>query len=195
MKPIWRESYGLLPWLILVAIFLGLAVLIKENKTSLIYKYLSTNKDTIPVITYLINTFIIVTGAIFSYLRFFKGRLFRPKLIIKLNVNVIKIDNTFLHSIEMELQNIGSVSIWNYQKRIIAIFHSECPHSVEVTDFLSLPDIKKSEELIDAGESSFIFAHLKVPINVSAVTYQTIIYDQISTKWTRTITVKNSEKN
>jgi hypothetical protein len=177
--------------LLMIALVFVIAVLFKDRiiTTSL----LSNNKDFLDALSKLATLFALLIGGVLSYLRFFKGRTFRPKLILKPQSGIIRVDDTLLHWLEIEIQNTGSVSIWNYKIKIYATFHGSGTSNQEVTEFVSLPSQLQAEEhLVDVAESGFEHAFISVPMDVKAVTYQIVLIDQYNTAWTRCLTVKNS---
>jgi len=192
MKAPWRESSGFFPWLILLAGLLGIAVILKEGIFS--FDFLRLNKETVEVTTKVIETLILIVGSILAYFRFFKGRTLKPKLLIKSDCTVIKQENLLQHYIDVEVQNTGTVAIWNHRIEIIATIHGGEEQEVNVSNFAKLPeDLKSDEHLIDVGETSYEHAYLSVPSNAYAVTYQILVFDHNGTMWNRAFTMKNCE--
>lgn len=191
MKQPWKESSGIVPWLILFACILAIAVLLKDKVIT--KSFVIGNKDVFDAISKITTTLFLIIGAILSYLRFFKGRTFRPKLIIKPISGVISFEKDMLHWVEIEIQNTGSVSVWNYDLKVHAFHHGRYSYCKNVTEFvLALPDLGLQERLIDVGESAFEHLHIVIPNQVIAVTYFITVIDQNETTWTRCLTVKNS---
>ena len=192
LKRLLYEVSGFISWLILLAFILVMAVLIKDGVIA--NTRLVENKDVFDATWKITATLVLIIGGILSYVRFFGGQALRPKLILKLQSGVIPIDKKFLHWIEIEIQNVGSSSIWNYRIRIYATHHGPNLYRDEVTDFVSAPrDLKIQEQFVDVGESAFEHALVFVPPHVSAVTFQVVLTDEKGAMWTRCLTLKNSE--
>jgi hypothetical protein len=192
MKPPWYESRGLIPWMILLAIFLAGAVSIKEGWFAFID--FTANKDEIDGITKIFGLALLVIGGILSYLRFFRGRTLRPKLNISPKIGVIPLKGENLHWIDVEIENRGSVSIWNHEITIYATLHAPEPYCVRIIEYVStVKEGKIQEHLIDVGESSHEHAYLRVPNNIHAITYQIVVNDDRKTTWDRCITGGNSQ--
>jgi hypothetical protein len=190
MRKPWHESSGVIPWLIIVALLLLLAFLIKKGDVT--STALINNKDVIDVGLKVITSIFFITAGTLSYIRFFKGRTLQAKLIITPTCGTIQKPDDILHWIEVEIRNTGSVSVWNYTINITAKVHGKEDHHLCVTDFVPLPkDLQKHEHLIDVGESAFEHAFLSVPCEAFAVTFQILVYDQSKAAWTRCITVSN----
>ena len=134
MKRPWRESVGLLPWLILIAIVLGVALLAKQWGSPRTPGDAGNFVDTFSKI---ITTVFLVIGGIFSYLKFFKGRTLSPKLIITPQSGVIHDQSGYLHWIETQIENKGSVAVWNYEVIIYATLHGGSEERIRVSKFMS----------------------------------------------------------
>ncbi|SFF12880.1 hypothetical protein [Nitrosomonas sp. Nm166] len=191
-KAPWHESQGWIPWLILLTIFLLMAVGIKEGWFA--YIDFKSHKDEIDGITKILSSLVLLVGGILAYLRFFKGRTLRPKLNILPSSGFITLENDNLHWIDVKIENCGSVSIWNHEIIIYATFHTPEPYCMQVKDYMpEITEVKNREHLIDVGETSHEHAFVKVPANVSAITYQILIKDHKGTIWVQCITVSNRE--
>lgn len=129
MRRPWRESAGLVPWLILIAIALGIALMVKQWGLP---KTISDNtRNLVDTLSTIITTSLLVIGGILSYLKFFRGRTLSPKLIITSSTGVVADKNGFLHWIETQIENKGSVAVWNYEMSIDATLHGENEERVE----------------------------------------------------------------
>ena len=74
----------------------------------------------------LLETILLVFGAIASYFRFFKGRTFSPRLTINATVEVFPIDAAkMLHVLNVDVKNVGSTAIWGLEPRVEIYFHGE----------------------------------------------------------------------
>lgn len=190
MKRPWRESEGVIPWLILIIFFLVIALLIKYN---VFPQNISDNtKNLVDAATKIITTIVLMIGGLFSYIKFFKGRLLSPKININFNSGVIKINDKNLHWLEVQLENKGTVSVWDYTTNIYAIFDGDTALHIPLTDFVPHPlETLERERAIDINETVFEHAFLKVPLTVSAVTFKVEIKDKTDTLWWRSCTVSN----
>lgn len=191
LKRIIYEISGSISWLILLALALVICVLIKDGVIS--NSRLIANKDVIDVLSKIVTMLVLLVAGILSYIKFFGVNTLRPKLILKLQSGLVTVDKKLMHWIEVEIQNTGSNSIWNYGMKIYAIYHGSTTTQEEVTEFVSAPhDLRIETQFVDVGESAFEHALLFVPPHVSAVTFQAVLIDENGAFWTRCLTVKNS---
>lgn len=190
MKRPWRESTGLVPWLILIAVVLALAVLFKRG--ALPRDISDHTIGLIGAVSSIATTVILIAGAILSYFKFFKGRTLSPKLIIIPSSGKVTFNDEVVHWIETKIENKGSVAIWNYQVSIEATLHMNKDEHVKVLNFMPAPaDTEGRERVIDVGETVFEHAFLPVPEGVSAITFQIAVTDKSKTIWWRCLTVNN----
>lgn len=193
MKRPWRESAGFIPWLNLLVLVLIVAIFVKYGVIPATVS--EGTKNLVDVLSKIATALFLLVGGIFSYLKFFKGRTLSPKLVINVNSGMIKKGDGNLHWIEVQIENKGSVAIWNYQTTIYAFFDEDLEHSVPVSQFVPHPhDTRGREKLIDVGEVVFERALFTVAHNVSAVTFQIEVRDQSTTVWWRSHTVSNSSE-
>src|SRR5262249_14530219 len=98
----------------------------------------------------------IVIGGIFSYLRFFKGRLLQPKLVISCETGMVPLQAHNLHWLDICIENKGSVAVWNYTVRVDLFHHGSEQKRLDITNFLLDQRVDTdAERLIDVGESSY----------------------------------------
>ena len=192
MKPPWYESKGIIPWLLLILLVLLIAVLLKEGLISA--SILNSQKDTFDVVSKIITSIVMIVGGILSYIKFFKGRILRPKLNIIPRTGVIFLEKENLHWLDLEIQNKGSVAIWNYVVEVYATLHGDAPRSTKITEFIEIPKSRtKEEHLIDVGESSHEHAIIRVPKEIWAVTYQILISVPNGSMWDQYLTTSNMQ--
>lgn len=179
--------------MIIIAIVLLLAVLFKEDIISI--SMVERKKDLIDSVSKLVTIVAIIVGGILSYLKFFKGRVLKPKLNIVPSVGFIELENENLHWIDLEIENKGSVAIWNYQLKVTATLHSCEPKKIQIKNFIS-PALSSpiQENLIDVGESAFEHATFNVQKDIYAITFHISVTDQSDSIWDRYITSANSTK-
>src|SRR5205085_1272201 len=157
------------PWLFLFVLVLGVGVLVKGHY--LTKEVISHDKDFYAALSSIAALCFLMVGGVLSYIRFFKGRTLRPKMILELKTGTIQLSEHFLHWIEVEIKNSGSVTIWHYRTHITATLRKNSIFcKVDVTDFLPSYDPDSQIPLIDAGESSYEHAFLEVPKEVDVVT-------------------------
>lgn len=192
MKRPWDEDKGFLPWLFLAVLVLGIGVLFKNQY--LTKEAVKSDKDFYAALSSIATLGFLVVGGALSYIRFFKGRTLRSKINLELKTGIISLKDHFLHWVEVEIKNSGSVTIWHYQTQIIAALRkNSISCKVEVTDYIPSHDPNSGILLIDAGESSYEQGFLEVPKDVEVVSFQVTITDKYNHTWTRAITSKNAE--
>jgi hypothetical protein len=192
MKAPWHESQGLIPWMVLLIVFLIVLVGIKEGWIA--HLNFAARKNEIDGVTKILGSVILFLGGILSYFRFFKGRTFRPKLNISPKSGMIPLNEENLHWIDVKIENRGSVSIWNHEITIYATLHSLKPYCMRVTEYMpGIIERKCGEHLIDVGEALHEHAFIRIPMNIHAVTYQIVVKDHHGTIWTRCLTESNTQ--
>jgi hypothetical protein len=184
------ESTSIAEWLAMIAVFFLLLVAFKTGKltkTSLV-----NDKDFFDTLSKIATAITVSAGATLAYIKFFKGRLLSPKLVILPTAGVIQSSEYNLHWIEVEIKNTGTVSIWNYAVEIKAKTHGVEEPAKEVTNFLQWDAGELGETSVDIGESSYEHAFLELPLtSVQAVTFQIAVYGNRGVRWTRCLTVPN----
>jgi hypothetical protein len=192
MKPPWSESRGLIPWMLLVTILLFIAVIAKEG--ILTRAVLLANKDVVDTAAKLLASVSLAVGGLLSYFRFFKGRLLRPKLVISCQSGMIPLARSNMHWLNIQVENRGSVAIWNYELRAEASYHGQESDTVVISNFLQPPGVtEQGELLVDVGESSYKHALLEVPKDVQAVSFRISVTDKTGSVWDQFLTVSNQE--
>jgi hypothetical protein len=194
MKPPWIESKGWLPWMLLMAAVLGVAVLIKEGRIST--ENLKQNKDAIEAASSIVTAAVVIIGGVLSYLKFFKGRLFKPKLILKPQFGIVPLNPQNLHWLDIEIENKGSVPIWNYKLQCRAVLRGDHGKANTIIELVpTVPtDTPDREYLVDVGESAFEHRVFYVPKSVEAVTIEIVLIDEAGTQWERFITTSNRQE-
>lgn len=176
--------------MLLIASALFVAVLYKEGFLS--SKTIVANKDLIDALSKVLTSLGLIVGAVLSYFRFFKGRTFRSKLVMSCQSGMIPLMSSNLHWLNIQIENKGSVAIWNYDLRVEATYHGPNPANVPVDQFLVAPgEDETAERLIDVGESSFVHAILEVPQEVPALSFRVSVTDQAGAFWEQFLTASN----
>jgi hypothetical protein len=181
------DSEGGRGYIILLIVGLLCLLLILAKDT------IQINKDFIDTLSKIITAGILIIGGVFSYLKFFKGRTLSPKLVISPKSGIVRDRKGYLHWIEVQIENKGSVAIWSYETSIYAIFDGNIHSRVPISNFVPLPTKAKvkDERLVDVGESVFEHAFLVVPRNVYSITFQIEVKDKKNNVWVRSLTVEN----
>lgn len=186
----WRTSAGLFPWLLLTVVVLGVAVLFKVG---VIPRRL--DNDTVGLIGAAANVTTVVVlsvGGVLSYFKFFKGRTLSPRLVITPHAGRVAFNRENVFWIEAQIENKGSVTVWNYGVTVYAVLHRDKDERVTVSHFMPHPPgTEQREKLIESGESVFEHAFLAVPDDATAVTFQIVVEDQSRATWWRSVTVSN----
>ncbi len=142
------------------------------------------------------ETTILIVGSILAYYKFFKGRTFSEKLIIYANVKVMQADTKFnLHSIDINIVNVGSISI--VEPRVSAIVENFLMDQPSKSERIEFPrkyqeEVSRvfNEVIIQPQENDSYHHFLKVSKNIWAVNYEVLIESQ-NKFWKRSVTVSN----
>jgi hypothetical protein len=107
----------------------------------------------------------------------------------------LRLEEEKLYWIEVQLENKGSVAIWDYIVHIYADIHNEKFVPVKIVDFAPLPsEITGREKIIEVGETVFEHAFYFAPQASKFVTFRTVVKDRSDTVWTRCITVSEANQ-
>jgi hypothetical protein len=161
------------------------------------FKILKDNKDSIDAIGTIITSTILVIGAIASYYRFFRGRTFSVKADLSIDVTIHESGNeSYIHSIKIELANLGAFPIWNVEVAIEAYNHIDNGKLSLINVELWKPEHKSINEnetvdVIYSGEKSQYIAFNKVSKNIKVVTYFARVKSKKNAIWSKVITVSN----
>ena len=183
----WREGSIVIPLLFLGAVALGIAVLFHDGVINA--KVLADNKDAIDAGSTVISTTLLVAGAAAAYVKFFKGRLLRPKLNLKLNGGVIpgRLENTVW--VEAEISNAGVVVIYDYTLGLDAVIDGVTedfsPRVQNDVTGATSPVVRS----IYVGETAFAHAVITLPSPMVPTTFRFFVKLHDKTRWSRRITL------
>ncbi|MBE9070564.1 hypothetical protein IQ260_28380 [Leptolyngbya cf. ectocarpi LEGE 11479] len=192
----WLSSKSSLPVLILICLLLGVAVTFKFG--NLDSSTITTNKELIDTISTIFSLFGFLIGGTLAYIRFFKGRVLKPKLDIEVQSSCIPSKTKNLHWIDISIANTGNVAVWEDGLWIYWIAHSLDRNSMDVldnradmSDRIIQSPYKNGSSLVDVGETTFEHAVIELDKEAEAYTFEVILSDLENTVWRRCITVKN----
>jgi hypothetical protein len=170
-----RRRGSLVVGLSILVFLLSIASLRKAGILTL--ETLAANKDASAAASSLISAAAIVSGALLTYFRFFRGRTLSVRAEVTLDVDHIQApDGSSLHAITLHVRNMGTVSIWDPTPRIAIYTHgAEGYQSRGVIerwhDPLQVDDRRSRISVLDSAESATFFTHETYPSDVWAVTY------------------------
>ena len=187
---------------IIFALTLLVAILLLANawKHNIISaEWLKEQKDALSAINSIATTILLTAGAIFSYYRFFKGRLLSLKAEIALSISVHPTDgDVMLHAITLTKKNVGSSTIWNPTPIVTIHIHGpDVSRPEEITQWetpRAAADLSGTFSLIEANETVSSFALREIPKSAWAVTYMAAVSADSGDTWfaSRTVTNKPS---
>lgn len=189
----WNYRYIIVTFLLLIVILLIIYLLIQYKIISILW--FQSHQYLFDISLTMLQILVILLGAILTYYRFFKGRTFSEKLIIKINIRVIKAkEKNNLHFLDINLYNSGSVLITN---PIISIFIKKYKSKTEENESIALPfkyedeACEKIRQFVIQPQESDSYSYLyKVSSDIWAVTYS-IIVNSKGKIWKRNITIPN----
>lgn len=157
------------------------------------------NKDFIDVLKNIITIFVLIIGAVVSYYRFFRGRVFSNNANIEICVSVHKInDDLLLHVIDVEFKNEGSFPIWEPTPSLVAYPHGISKLGEAISIYFWNPQEEGSTEythVVHPLESEQFCTFYRVQKTILALTYVVQIKSRDKVKWTRAITISNVLKS
>ncbi|MCG8526518.1 MAG: hypothetical protein MI748_09075 [Opitutales bacterium] len=139
----------------------------------------------------------VITGGVFSYLRFFRGRTLAAKADAELKVSVHDTDCDFyLHSVSLYLKNLGSVSIWDPKPVVQLITHGPDGSNEKrvISSWYNPENIlnRDGNVVVDIQETVMFSSIEKIPKNIWAVTYLACVESKCKDDWSTCTTVSNS---
>jgi hypothetical protein len=182
-----RKGSLAVPLLVLVIAILLIALLTTRGVVTA--GWLVTNKNAIDAASTLVSTAVLVAGALVAYIKFFHGRLFRPKLNLKLNGGVFPGGHEDTLWIEAEISNEGVGVIYDYSLGLDAVING---HTRDFSAFVQ-DDVTgapgKRVRVIDVGETAFAHAVITRPATREATTFRFFVTIPDQTLWSRRITL------
>jgi hypothetical protein len=190
-----RHNGAILFGLTLVVAILLLANAWKHNFISA--TWLKEQKDALSAVNSIATTILFIAGAIFSYYRFFRGRLLslRAELSLSVSVHSGPGDNV-LHAVTLTVKNVGSSTIWNPTPYITVISHE--PDATRTEDIAQWEtprasvDIFDTFSLVESDETVSFFAIRQIQKRALAVTYMASVSADTGDTWFVSCTVTNT---
>lgn len=145
----------------------------------------------------ILAAFLAVAASVGGYRRFFRGRVFSPRLTLGLASQAVRClsDGTVLHAADIEAENIGGVTIWN-PSVVLRVQHLEtdedCTVAAPSTEGVAQPLMRGGNDGIEPGELVVFHYRFKVPVEVEAFRVSAELSLQRRDAWHRSITVSNS---
>ena len=186
----WKFKNHLILSLLSIIILLISILLIKNNTITV--EKIASHKDFIDAVNKIIGSILLIIGAVFSYFKFFKGRTFSERLIIDVHVKVFDYNqNQKLHTVDIELHNIGAIPIKNFTCEISAnMIDGTENETVEIlTEIKPISD--NATSIIDTQEIDYKHYKLLVSNDIKAVLYKIKIISSKGDAWTKAFTIIN----
>lgn len=189
-----RHSGAIIFALTFLIIILALGNAWEHSLVSL--EWLSNRKDALAALNSIVTMTILITGAVFSYYRFFKGRTLSLRMDLALSVTVHSTREQYLmHAITLTAKNVGTSTIWYPAPRITVRIHG--PKSKEelrqVDDWWDINEDPQLTPVIDAGESVLFFTHQIIPDDAWAVSYSASLRADQGDVWRVFKTISNTD--
>lgn len=183
---------GIIVCLLVVANIVKYGHPLKEN--------ILQNKELIDAVTKFLAAIVLIAGAIASYYRFFRGRTFAARADLKIDVAVYETDQNFkLHVINLEVTNIGAVTIMGLEPKILVYLYGPNGEDTYTIDNWADPIQEKtswhSDYVLDPQERSQFHASEHISQEIWAVTYIARVESQNKYIWKRVTTVSNKSSS
>ncbi|MBM3603920.1 MAG: hypothetical protein FJX25_03985 [Alphaproteobacteria bacterium] len=145
----------------------------------------------------ILGAFLAVLASVGGYRRFFRGRIFAPRLTLGLKNQIIRklSDGNVLHAADVEAENIGGVTIWD---PTISFFvqhldlDENCSVSGPATEGVRQRLRRGGNSGIEPGETVVYHFRYRVPADVEAFRVSAELSVDCNDAWHRTITVSNN---
>lgn len=181
-----------------LTLFVAILLLANAWKHNIISaRWLKDQKDALSSINSIATTILFIAGAIFSYYRFFRGRLLTVKAELSLSVSIHPTpENSLLHSITLTVKNVGAFPIWNPIAIVTVIIHGgESAGTEEIRQWdtpRASADISNAFPIVESDETVSFFAIRRIPKSAWAVTYMATLSADTGDAWFTSRTVTNS---
>lgn len=194
-KWVYRNRFEIFSILLLIIISL-LSFLIIKNHDSNKSKY-SEFKELTDIVSNVVSIILISVGAILSYFKFFKGRIFTEKIELVAFAKVIEEDekhNSVFFNVK--ISNIGNVAIHRPDSYMKVAYLSEEGVIVEKdVDILEeYSEEEKEWSIIEPRAHYNVHTLHKVEKNIWALKFSFQITSSKNNSWLRILTVPNKEK-
>lgn len=185
MKKISRIILEHISIIIILIIVLFVLVLIRRG----IIPLSSSEEDVrfFGVVSNIATILVVAIGGFLSYIKFFKGRILHPKVIISITSGKTIKNNEIIYYLEAQCDNKGTTTIWDYtidfhiytfingqEKRI------DIPYTVPPP-----PRARGNRKIIDVGESVYAHALAVLPTTVDIAVFQVTLADKTGNIWWR----------
>jgi hypothetical protein len=189
-----RRSGAITFALTIILIILILANTWKHSLVSV--EWLSKEKDALAALNSIATMIIVITGAVFSYYRFFKGRTLSLRMDLALGVTVHSTQEQYLiHAITLTAKNVGNSTIWYPTPKMTVRIHG--PKRKEeirkADDWWDINEDLHLAPVIDAGETVFFFTHQLIPDDAWAVSYSASLRADHGDVWRVFKTISNTD--
>ena len=154
------------------------------------------SKDSLDLALKLLGTFLAVSASIASYRRFFRGRIFAPRLVVDVaSDRVCELSDTnVLHAIDVTVENVGDVTIWQPTLTVDVLdIDSDQDCTVEGLKSEGIRQAMKAGgiEGIEPAEKVIYHYRCKIPATVEAFKVSVDLVTDRRNAWHRTITSAN----
>lgn len=154
------------------------------------------SRKSIDISLKMLGAVLAVAASIGGYRRFFRGRIFAPRLTLVLKNQIIRklSDGNVLHAADVEAENIGGVTIWD-PAVILSVRHLDldenCSISAPATEGVLQKLRPGGNSGIEPGETVVYHFRYRVSADVEAFRVSTELSINRNDAWHRTITVSN----
>jgi hypothetical protein len=160
--------------------------------------WLRTQKDALLAFNSILTTAIIITGALFSYYRFFRGRTLSLRSELSLDISVHATPEGYkFHAGILTAKNVGGSTIWNPKPIITLHIHGSetVAERRDIDEWWSEhTNSSNMAPVIDPGESVTFFTSQHIPDEAWAVTYIASMAADQGDIWYVSKTVSNKEE-
>jgi hypothetical protein len=180
--------------MILIVILFGF--LIFKNNNLIKDKY-TDYKNLTDIISNIVSILILVIGAILSYFKFFKGRVFKENLELIAFAKVFKINkksNSILFNIK--IQNIGNISITN-PKTYMTIEYLDDDNTLKLIDVdleVESTTNYKNWNVIEPKANFNVHLLHKLKKDISAIRFHFQLISDKNNTWSRIVTIPNTSE-
>lgn len=184
----YKRWYSLVVIVLLISVIVALIILIGN------FYFMKVNMYSCYIDTFckVFTLGVILFGGILSYYKFFKGRTFLEKLHIHFYFKVLALSETEnYHSIEVEVENIGSIVVKNIEPVIYAVLLKENKEKSFIAKLPLKSFVKGETSVIDPLEVESFHFCTSIPLDIKVIRYYINVKDR-KFSWSRTFSAPNT---
>jgi len=183
-----RHRDTIIPALVTIAAALVIGNLVRHG--ILTASRLGKNKDALAALQSATQIIILVLGGVFSYYRFFRGRIFISRADLTLTTGLVETPDATVHAVTLELKNLGTTTIWQPKPSVTV----RVRRSAQMWEYVDPPVFEADDIIVvDSGETASFTTVFETAKTDSAVEISAQVRSMDNIVWRRLLVVANKK--